>query len=132
MKIKYFEDSDTTLVELSDHAVSETKEINENIYIDLDEQGQLVNMTIEHASSQADMQEFAFQRISTEGWYSAYQEKLFGAGGTGAVDVAAISYLSDNQLSGVMPPQLMLLASLKLDKKVEKGVKKGTEGIIIG
>ncbi len=67
MKIKYFEDSDTTLVELSDHAVSETKEINENIYIDLDEQGQLVNMTIEHASSQADMQEFAFQRISTEG-----------------------------------------------------------------
>ena len=63
MKIKYFEDTDTTLVELSDHAVSETREINENIYIDLDEQGQLVNMTIEHASSQADMQEFAFQRI---------------------------------------------------------------------
>jgi uncharacterized protein YuzE len=64
MKIKYFEDTDTTLVELSNHAISETKEINENIYIDLDEQGQLVNMTIEHASAQADMQEFAFQRIS--------------------------------------------------------------------
>ena len=67
MKIKYFEDTDTTLVELSGHAVSETREINENIYIDLDEQGRLVNMTIEHASSQADMQEFAFQRISAEG-----------------------------------------------------------------
>ena len=51
MKIKYFEDTDTTLVELSNHAVSETREINENIYIDLDEQGQLVNMTIEHASA---------------------------------------------------------------------------------
>ncbi len=67
MKIKYFEDTDTTLVELSNHAVSETREINENIYIDLDEQGQLVNMTIEHASTQADMREFAFQRISAEG-----------------------------------------------------------------
>jgi uncharacterized protein YuzE len=64
MKIKYFEDTDTTLVELSNHTISETKEINENIYIDLDEQGQLVNMTIEHASAQTDMQEFAFQRIS--------------------------------------------------------------------
>ncbi len=54
MKIKYFEDTETTLVELSNQAVWETKEINENIYIDLDEQGQLVNMTIEHASAQAD------------------------------------------------------------------------------
>ena len=54
MKIKYFENTDTTLVELSNQSVWETKEINENIYIDLDEQGQLVNMTIEHASAQAD------------------------------------------------------------------------------
>ena len=54
-------------MELSNHTVSETREINENIYIDLDEQGRLVNMTIEHASSQAGMQEFAFQRIGVEG-----------------------------------------------------------------
>ena len=50
MKIKYFTDTDTALVEFSDHNVSQTKEINENIYVDLDPDGNLVNMTIEHAS----------------------------------------------------------------------------------
>jgi len=36
MKVKYFSDTDTALMEFSSAAVSETKEINENIYIDLD------------------------------------------------------------------------------------------------
>ncbi len=67
MKIKYFEDTDTALVELSGNVVSETREINENIYIDLDEEGRLVSMTIEHASSSADMREMAFQRVTAEG-----------------------------------------------------------------
>ncbi len=67
MKIKYFEDTDTAQMEFSDHAVEETREINENLYIDLDEQGNVVNMTIEHASVQADIREFAFQRIAAEG-----------------------------------------------------------------
>ena len=48
MKIKYFSDTDTALVEFSDLEVAETKEINENIYIDLDTSGNLVAMTIEH------------------------------------------------------------------------------------
>ena len=37
MKIKYFEDTDTALLEFSERQVFETKEINENIYLDLDE-----------------------------------------------------------------------------------------------
>ena len=36
MKVKYFHDTATALIEFSTHAVVETKEINENIYIDLD------------------------------------------------------------------------------------------------
>ena len=55
MKIKYFEDTDTAQMEFSNQAVVETREINENLYIDLDAQGNLVNMTIEHASAQANM-----------------------------------------------------------------------------
>ena len=66
MKIRYFEDTDTTLVELSSQPVSETREINEDIYIDLDQHGRLVSMTIEHASTIADMQEVAFQRVTAE------------------------------------------------------------------
>ena len=64
MKIKYFEDTDTALLEFSEHPVFETKEINENIYLDLDEQGNLIGMTIEHAMSQANINEVSFQQIS--------------------------------------------------------------------
>ena len=63
MKIKYFTDTDTALLEFSDKQVSQTKEINENIYVDLDADGNLVNMTIEHASSQANISEVAYQQM---------------------------------------------------------------------
>ncbi|VFN04654.1 MAG: Uncharacterized protein YuzE [Candidatus Kentron sp. G] len=67
MKIKYFEDTDTALVEFSDGPVMETREINENIYLDLDGDGNLVGMTIEHAAVQANIAELAFQRIGESG-----------------------------------------------------------------
>lgn len=67
MKIKYFTATDTALMEFSDHPVAETKEINENIYVDLDADGNLVNMTIEHAAKQANIAEIAFQQIESKG-----------------------------------------------------------------
>jgi uncharacterized protein YuzE len=66
VKIKYFEDTDTALLEFSDHPVFETKEINENIYLDLDEDGNLVGMTNEHALSQANINEVSFQQINRQ------------------------------------------------------------------
>jgi uncharacterized protein YuzE len=66
MKIKYFEDTDTALLEFSDHPVFETKEINENIYLDLDKDGNLIGMTIEHALSQANINEVSFQQINRQ------------------------------------------------------------------
>jgi uncharacterized protein YuzE len=63
MKIKYFSDTDTALVEFSDLAVVETKEINENIYLDLDRTGNLVAMTIEHARQQANLPSLSFEQI---------------------------------------------------------------------
>ena len=66
MKIKYFLDTDTALVEFSTHPIQETKEINENICIDLDKNGNLVNMTIEHARSQANISELSFQQLENK------------------------------------------------------------------
>jgi len=63
MKIKYFEDTDTALVEFSSNQPVETRELNENIYLDLDDQGRVVSLTIEHASQSGGMQEFMFQRF---------------------------------------------------------------------
>jgi len=63
MKVKYFLDTDTALVEFTDNEVLETKEIGENLYIDLDTHGNLVSMTIEHARSNARLHEFSYQEI---------------------------------------------------------------------
>ena len=63
MKIKYFSDTDTALVEFSGREVVETKEINENIYIDLDGSGNLVAMTIEHARKQASLPYLSYEQI---------------------------------------------------------------------
>ena len=62
MKIKYFEDTDTALIEFTGKAVAETREVSESIYLDLDEEGNLVSMTIEHAGKKANILDFAFER----------------------------------------------------------------------
>ena len=66
MRVKYFEDTDTTLVELSANPSVETQELNENVYIDLDNEGKVVSITIEHAGQSADMREFLYQRIPAD------------------------------------------------------------------
>jgi len=63
MKVKYFPDTDTAHVELIEREVHETKEITENIYVDLDEKGNLVSMTIEHAKANAGLWEFSYQEM---------------------------------------------------------------------
>jgi uncharacterized protein YuzE len=66
MKVKYFSDTDTALVEFSNRKISETKEINENIYIDLDSAGNLVAMTIEHAKKQTSLPFLSYEQIEKE------------------------------------------------------------------
>ncbi len=63
MKVKYFSDTDTAHVEFTSKKVIETKEISENVYVDLDKDGNLVNMTIEHAKENAGLSEFSYQEV---------------------------------------------------------------------
>ncbi|MBI5571539.1 MAG: DUF2283 domain-containing protein [Desulfomonile tiedjei] len=64
MRVKYFSDTDTALIEFADNEVIETKEISENIYVDLDRQGNLVSMTIEHTRTNAGLREFSYQEVA--------------------------------------------------------------------
>lgn len=66
MRVRYFVETDTTLLEFSKKSPVETREVNENIYLDLDSEGRVVSMTIEHAGQFADMNEFLYQRIPAE------------------------------------------------------------------
>ena len=66
MRIKYFPDTDTAHIEFLDNEVQETREINENTYIDMDVNGNIVNMTIEHAKHTAGLWEISYQEMSPQ------------------------------------------------------------------
>jgi uncharacterized protein YuzE len=66
MRMKYFSDTDTAHIEFTDKEVHETKEISENIYIDIDIKGNIVSMTIEHAKDNAGLWEFSYQEMSRQ------------------------------------------------------------------
>jgi len=63
MKVKYFADTDTALLEFSDHEVVETRDINENIIVDLDMNGDLVSMTIEHAKQRTSLPDVVVEQF---------------------------------------------------------------------
>ncbi|MBI3097422.1 MAG: DUF2283 domain-containing protein [Planctomycetes bacterium] len=64
MKIEYFRDTDTALLEFSDQVVAETREISENVYVDLDADGNLVSMTVEHAAERAKLPEVDVEEMA--------------------------------------------------------------------
>lgn len=65
MKVKYFTDTDTALLEFSDRPAFETRELSENVYVDLDEMGNLVSMTLEHARESGNLPEVSVEEIET-------------------------------------------------------------------
>lgn len=65
MKIRYFQDTDTLLINFNDNLVYETKDINENTLVELDENGKVVSMTFEHAKSVANINDFSYQQFVT-------------------------------------------------------------------
>jgi len=64
MRLKYFADTDTLHMILTDDAVAETRNLNENILIDLDKDGKVVSMTIEHARQQSESLDVSYQTVS--------------------------------------------------------------------
>ena len=63
MKVKYFRDTDTALIEFSSRPVDETREISNDVYVDLDKEGNLVSMTIEHAAKVASLPSVSLEEI---------------------------------------------------------------------
>ncbi len=63
MKVRYFPDTDTLLINFNDKKIAETRDLNENILVELDEDGRLVSMTIEHAKQQTDVREFSYEQV---------------------------------------------------------------------
>jgi uncharacterized protein YuzE len=64
MKVRYFTDTDTLLMQLRDAPVFETRDLDENTILDLDRHGKICAITIEHASQQAGAPEFTYEEVT--------------------------------------------------------------------
>ncbi len=49
MHVKYFPDTDTLLLQFSDREIVQTFDVNEDVLMEVDKDGRMVSMTIEHA-----------------------------------------------------------------------------------
>lgn len=75
MKIPYFADTDMALLELGPGMATETRELSEDIYLDLDSSGNVVSITVEHASLQGDITEFTVTRVAKKANRAAHAER---------------------------------------------------------
>jgi uncharacterized protein YuzE len=64
MTIKYFQDTDTLHIEFRVAEVAETRDLDESTQLDLDKDGNICAMTIEHAKDRADIPHFSFEQIA--------------------------------------------------------------------
>lgn len=64
MKITYFQDTDTLYVEFRTGNVAETRDLDENTLLDLDSDGNICAITVEHATERADFPHFSFEQVA--------------------------------------------------------------------
>jgi uncharacterized protein YuzE len=65
MRVEYFEDTDTLQITFNDSTVVDSRDFDENTLIELDAEGRLVTMTIEHAQERADVGSFVYKTHRT-------------------------------------------------------------------
>jgi len=64
MKIKYFQDTDIPLIDFRPVEVAETRDLDENTLLDLDGEGNVCGVTVEHASERANIPHFSFEQFA--------------------------------------------------------------------
>lgn len=64
MKLKYFPETDTLYIELREAEILETRDVDENTQIDVDAQGAVCGITIEHASQRTDLPNLSFEQVA--------------------------------------------------------------------
>ena len=64
MKITCFQDTDTLYIEFRAGSVTETRDLDENTLLELDAEGQIVALTVEHARERADVPHFSYEQVA--------------------------------------------------------------------
>jgi uncharacterized protein YuzE len=64
MKIRCFSSNDTLFIEFRDAPVAETRDLDENTALEVDSQGNICAITVEHASERADIPRFSYEQVA--------------------------------------------------------------------
>lgn len=64
MRIRYFEETDTLLIEFREAPVAETRDLDEDTILDLDAKGNVCAITVEHASQRTNIPQFSYERVA--------------------------------------------------------------------
>lgn len=64
VNIKYFQDTDTLYIEFKATEVAESKDLDEDTVLDLDQTGNICGITVEHASQRADIPRFSYEQVA--------------------------------------------------------------------
>jgi uncharacterized protein YuzE len=65
MKIQYFQDTDTLHIEFKAAEVAETRDLDENTLLDVDRDGNIRGITVEHARERTDIPRFSYEQVAT-------------------------------------------------------------------
>jgi len=63
MKIQYFQETDTLYIEFNPDNIVETRQLDDNTILDLDDTGNLCALTLVHAQEKTDIHNFSFQKV---------------------------------------------------------------------
>ncbi len=64
MRIRYFADTDTLFIEFRDIPVAETRDLDANTILDIDSDGNICAITVEHASTRTGIPQFSYEQVS--------------------------------------------------------------------
>ena len=66
MKFEYFRETDSLYIELADRSSADTREIEEGIVLDIDDQGHVVGIDIDQASKHLSLNKLNLRRLPFE------------------------------------------------------------------
>ncbi|OGI38853.1 MAG: hypothetical protein A2140_04180 [Candidatus Muproteobacteria bacterium RBG_16_62_13] len=66
MKLKYYADTDSLYIDLSEKPSTESREVSEGVVLDYDAQGNLVGIDIDNASKKVQLDELTLSKLPSE------------------------------------------------------------------
>jgi uncharacterized protein YuzE len=64
MRIRYFSATDTLHIEFREAPIAESRDLDENTVLDVDGDGNICAMTVEHASERAGIPQFSYEQVT--------------------------------------------------------------------